>query len=261
MRQWLTRTGGPRLALAAVQSGRDAGGWKVTGEVTQSGTPFQLSLPLRLDTAGAPVRDTLRVSGERTPFQIRSSASPGRLLLDPDADVFRILAPGEIPATVNSIKGSRRVAGVVTDSCRADAGSFKTFLASLSQPDARLVGEGELNRNEYSRYDLVFCGVPRDRSLLPPLPEGIAVAGNSFSVDGHSFAAPDALLVAVMRHPENTNGAVALFLPLSQQAAAQYLGKVTHYGKYSYLVFADGANRLKGTAAANAAGVVVDLSH
>jgi hypothetical protein len=40
---------------------------------------------------------------------------------------------------------------------------------------------------------------------------------------------------------------VALFDPLSGQAARQYLPKITHYGKYGYLIFAGGQNRRKGT--------------
>jgi hypothetical protein len=261
MRQWLTRSGGPRLTLDGVRSSRDPGGWKVTGEISQSGELFRLPVPLRLDTAEAPLRERVAVAGERTSFQIRSASAPKRLLLDPDAEIFRILAPGEIPATVNSVKGSGLVAGVVTESCRADLESFRTFLASLSQPEAPVIREGELSRKEYAGADLVFCGAPRDRSLLPPLPEGISLDDNGFSVDGNSFSAPDAMLFAVMHRPGAAKGSAALFLPLSQQAAAHYLGKVTHYGKYSYLVFAGGANRLKGTAAATGAGVVVDLGH
>jgi hypothetical protein len=260
MRQWLTRSGGPRLTLASVRSSRDSGGWKVAGEIVQSGELFQLPVPLRLDSGEAPMRERVAVAGARTDFLMHTAAVPKRLLLDPDADIFRILAPGEIPATVNSIKGAGGVTGVVTENCRADLESFRTFLASLSQPDAPVIGEGELSREQYAGHDLVFCGVPRDRSLLPPLPEGIELHHDGFSADGNSFSGPDALLVTVMRIPGDPKGSRSLFLPLSQQAAAQYLGKVTHYGKYSYLVFAGGGNRLKGTAAATGAGVAADLS-
>jgi hypothetical protein len=40
---------------------------------------------------------------------------------------------------------------------------------------------------------------------------------------------------------------VGVFNPLSEAAAQKYAYKITHYGKYGYLVFTDGSNRLKGT--------------
>ena len=38
----------------------------------------------------------------------------------------------------------------------------------------------------------------------------------------------------------------ALFMPLSSQYADTVAGKITHYGKYSYLAFNSGRNREKG---------------
>ena len=61
-----------------------------------------------------------------------SASAPKRLLWDPDADVFRILSPGEISATVNRIKGLMRLVGVLTENCRARVETFRGLLASLS---------------------------------------------------------------------------------------------------------------------------------
>jgi hypothetical protein len=106
---------------------------------------------------------------------------------------------------------------------------------------------------------MVFCGMPRNRSLLPRLPEGVELSETAFSVDGETFAGPDGLLLMVLQQAAASGRVATLFQPLSEAAAAQYAPKITHYGKYGYLVFAGGANRRKGTAAAADAGVVVDL--
>jgi hypothetical protein len=259
MQQWLVRPGGPRLSLAEVSSRHDAHGWTVSGTVVQSAPPFDFGLPLRLETAGTQVTETLAVHGERTPFTIRTAEAPGRLLLDPDANVFRILSPGEIPATVNSLKGSSSLIGVRTKNCQASAETFQALLASLSQGEAAIVDEDRLDRQKSARSDLLFCGIPRDRSLLPKLPDGVDLAEARFSVEGGSFPAPDALLMLVMRRPGSSDRVTALFQPLSEAAAARYAPKITHYGKYGYLAFAGGENRRKGTMAAPGEGVVVDL--
>lgn len=256
---WLTRTGGPRLRLAEVTS-REAGNeWKVSGVILQSPPIYEVAVPVAVETAKAAVREQVRVKGERTPFTIAVAAPPKRLLLDPGADLFRILGRGEIPATVNSLKGTTRLVGVITGECRAAPETFRAFIASLSQEKAPLVREAELDESARRNSDLIFCGTPRDASLLAALPEAIAVKGGEFAVDGEEYSGGDALLVAVMQKDGNSGRVCALFHPLSEAAAASYAAKVTHYGKYSYLVFAGGANRRKGTTAGADGGVVVDF--
>ena len=259
MEQSISRPGGPRLSLSDVTTRRQNGGWSPSGYIVQPPPLFELGVPLRLETAGAQVDEAVQITGRKSPFTISSAGEPNRLLLDPGADIFRILAPGEIPATVNSIKGSQRVTGVMTRNCPAKLETFRAFLASLSQGEAPVLGEAELDGKDSSRQDLVFCGVPRNRSLLPTLPDAVAAADAGFSLDGVPFSGPDALLLLVMPRQGATGRIAALFQPLSEAAAAQYASKITHYGKYGYLVFAGGANRRKGTMAAADGGAVVDL--
>jgi aminopeptidase N len=259
MGQWLTRPGGPRLRLAEVETRPAAGGWVVSGTVVQEAPGFKLDLPLRLKTAGTEVTRTVPVSSGRSRFELASAAAPRRLLLDPDAEVFRILSPGEIPATVNSVKGSRQLTGVVTENCQARGDTFRDLLASLSQGGAPVITEPQLSPGYSASHDLVFCGIPRDRTLLPALPEGIAVSSSGFSAEGASYPAPDALLFTVLKVPGSADRVAALFQPLSEAAALTYAPKITHYGKYGHLVFAGGGIRSKGTVPAGEGAAVVSL--
>jgi aminopeptidase N len=259
MHQWLTHPGGPRLSFSEVKSRHDDKGWTISGNILQTPPFFEVAVPLRLDSAGASVREVVSVAGGRTPFTLTSKDTPSRLLLDPEVDLFRVLRPGEIPATVNSIKGSTRLIGVITDNCRAKGKTFQNLMASLSQGGAPVISEDELKKEEVGNLDLIFCGVPQDRSLLPHFPEGIEAADTSFSVEGTEFSAPDGLLVLVMQRPDSSGRVTALFDPLSDTAALQYAPKVTHYGKYGYLVFTRGANQRKGTNSAPDGGVAVQF--
>ena len=259
MNQWLTRPGGPDLTLTEVASSRNATGWTVSGTIVQTPPLFELGVPLHLETSGAQVRDVVPLTGERTRFTIASASEPKRLLLDPDSEVFRVLSSGEIPATVNSIKGATKLVGVVTDNCRAHEETFRGLLASLSQGGTAVINETELGRMRTIGYDLLFCGMPANHNLLPVLPQGVDLASSGFSIDGAPYAAPDGLLFLVLPFPGATGRVAALFEPLSEAAAVQYAPKITHYGKYGYLVFAGGANRRKGTAPAFDGGSVVQL--
>ena len=255
--QWLTRPGGPRLALSNVTRNREGAGWTVSGTVVQTAPFHDLRLPLRLETDGAPVRKILPVTGGLTPFSIPSPAEPRRLLLDPDTDVFRVLAPDEMPATVNSIKGSKRLLVVMTGGCRTDKETFRHLLDSLGQGSAAMIREDELDATRIGGHDLLFCGIPKQGALLPPLPAGITLQDSGFSVHGDAVQAPDGLIFLVLQIPASSGRVAALFQPLSAAAAEQYAPKITHYGTYGSLVFSGGAIRHKGTIPASGGGSVV----
>ncbi len=246
MTQWLTRPGGPHLALAEARRQGADGTWQVTGTVEQAHPSYDLRVPVELETARGGDRQTIPLGGEKAPFAFSVAASPLRLVLDPDVDLFRILSPQELPATVNRVKGVRSLLVVATRDCRVDRETLALLLASLGQQDARLVGEDELGLQPPGG-DVLFCGVPQRTGLLPPLPAAISLSPQGFTVAGESFTQPDDALFLVATFPGDPDRVAALFLPHSPAAAASCVAKITHYGRYGYLVFANGENRKKGT--------------
>lgn len=247
MKQWLTRPGGPRVALSDVTQRREGDGWTVSGSIVQTAPYYDLQLPLRLETGGASVRMTLPVSRALTGFSFSTPAEPRQLLIDPDAELFRLLAPGEIPVTVNSIKGSKQLLAVVTGDCRARDVTFRRLLDSLGKSGATVIREDELDGELLRTHDLLFCGVPKQQALLPRLPAEITLRADGFSLREDVLFAPDGLLFLVLPRPAPAGRVAALFRPLSETAAEQYAAKITHYGKYGSLVFTGGAIRHKGT--------------
>jgi hypothetical protein len=247
MKQWLTRPGGPRLALSKVTLRREGAGWRVSGRVEQTPPFYELRLPLRLEADGPPVRELLPVTRGLTPFSIFSPTEPRHLLLDPEVEGFRVLAPGEIPVTLNSIKASKQLLVVMTEICRSGEEAFRRLLESLGKGEVAVIREDELDAARIRGHDLLFCGIPKTRSLLPPLPAGITLHDSDFSVHEAVVHAPDGLLFLVLRSPDPSGRVVGLFQPLSAAAAEQYAPKITHYGRYGSLVFTGGAIRHKGT--------------
>lgn len=249
MQQWLTRQGGPRPVLANVTRRREGQGWTVSGAIVQQPPLYELHLPLRLETAGPPVEASVPISQGETTFSISSPTEPRQLLLDPDANGFRILAQSEIPVNVNSIKGSQQLLAVMTEGCRAKDETFRLLLESLGHGDARVLREEEFDGRNIDGHDVLFCGIPKQRAALPRFPAGITVSGTRFTVGKETVNAPDGLLFLVLPSSASPGKAAALFQPLSEAAAEQYAAKITHYGKYGSLVFTGGANRHKETIA------------
>lgn len=258
MEQWLLRPGGPHLSLKGVTNKRQGAEWVVSGSVVQTSPPYELLLPLRLETVGSAVSSKVVVTGKTTPFGIAAPAAPKRLLLDPDADLFRLLTPVELPPTINRVKGSENLLLVVAKSCQADQGTMQLLLASLGQQRTAVINEDVVDAQLVHGRDILFCGVPRP-GLLPVLPEGIAISSSDFTLFGERFGKQDDLLFLVLRNPNVEGHVMALFLPLSEAAARQYVPKITHYGSYGYLAFANGENRIKGRFPPLAGGSMVEF--
>ena len=195
------------------------GAWQVSGSVVQTPPLYELSLPLRLETVSAPVRQTLAVSGERTPFSFSAAAPPQRLLLDPDAEVFRLLAANELPPTVNRIKGAKELLVVITENCRAREETLRLLLESLGQQRAQLITEDKADAAALRKHDVLFCGTPQQHAEFSVFPQEVTVSRREFTAAGERYSRPDDLLFAVKRHPFAEGRVTAVFLPLTEAAA------------------------------------------
>ncbi|RNC67737.1 MAG: M1 family peptidase [Desulfuromonadales bacterium] len=246
MAPWLDQTGGPRLALADVTRTEDGPGWRVTGKVRKEGA-YPLSVTVRIEAGGKVYDRTVDLPGGENGFAFTLPASPTRVLLDPEVDLFRILPQAELPTTVNRIKGSRALTLVTGRHCAADAETLRLLLRSLGQGEAMIVREKDASTASLAGRDLLLCGVPERTELLPVLPQESVVASTDFTVGGERFGGEgDALLVVGGRRGEPARVA-GLFLPLSPEAARACVLKMTHYGRFGLLVFSKGDNRKKET--------------
>ncbi len=248
-RRWIGSAGAPFLSLSDVRAERDGNGWKVTGRVRQEKPVYDLKVPLRLETAGAPVDILLPMKGEEETFAIASDDRPISLLLDPGVDLFRRLHPSEIPPTVNGIRGSGNLAVVVAKGFpRETAEAARILLAAMGRERLPLLREEDTPPEKLADRDVLYFGLPSGRGYLPrALPPGLSLAHGKFTLNGTTFGEPGDALFAVLPHPSAAGRVAAVFLPLSPEAANAAGRKIPHYGKYSYLAFSGGNNRDKGT--------------
>ncbi|WP_432822698.1 M1 family metallopeptidase [Trichloromonas sp.] len=246
--QWVERSGAPTLELRDVSSVRTDGQWLVSGTLLQRGETYDLAVPLRLEGEAA-VSDQFIDSAEaETPFAITLSWPPTRLRLDPDIDLFRRLAVEEIPPTVNGIRGSGKLLVIVADSLEEPIRKAAlTLVAALRQERALVVHESAVSEEQLRDHDLLFIGLPSRSAIRPALPDGLMIGDRTFEVAGNDFTRSAADLFAALPHPRQKQKNCALFISGSADSAKIAGRKIPHYGKYSYLVFEQGSNRIKGT--------------
>jgi len=245
--QWVHRKGAPGLSFDSVAMEPLGGLFKVRGFLLQEEPVYDLDLDLVLESESLRGHKHLSLSGPATLFELPSFGHPVRLIADPDYDVFRTLSPAEIPPTVNSLKRSETLTIVLSPSWQVEGPNLaKTLALSLGLENYRIVPEDRFDE-EREQGDLLYLGFPeKTPAFVSPSP-GPVLEADKFISEGRLFEAPTDLFFGVFHRPGNKGHVVALFLPLSAGDFRDAARKITHYGKYSYLVFREGRNEIKGT--------------
>ncbi len=250
--QWLQREGAPKLKLQNVSAKKSTTGWKVNGSLVQNAPYYDLDGIVALfSPSGERVDKNIKISGKSSQFSIDSPSEPQKLVFDPDTDLFRLLYPEEIPATVNSLKGSKDLVAVISASIPAKAtADFEVLLAGMNKPHARIVSEKDLNLNQLRNKNVLFFGFPQSdklRGRLSSAPPELRISADTFSLDDSISSKTSDCLFVVFTGPENN--LTGMFLPrmgAGSDAVSAAARKITHYGQYSYVAFAEGTNTAKG---------------
>ncbi len=245
--QWLSRKGAPLVSMTEVALEQGPGSWKVSGLLGQERPCYLLPLELVLENRTGTIERTFMLSGKEQPFEIICHSMPKSLSVDPGCNVFRRLYPSEIPPTVNSVKASDALSVLIArDSPPELLAAIETLLGSLGLTNYQLFAEGKISEAELTGKDVLVVGYPAQQELLSTLPTTVAIAERGFRIDTKTYNRPEDVFFGVLAHPHGGGRVLAIFLPLSPKAAQNVAGKITHYGRYSYLAFRQGRNLQKG---------------
>ena len=253
--QWLERPGAPELAIREARSTPSDGSHRLTVRLaqTQEEAPFRLTVPVAVTLRGEVEARVLPVrfdGGREAVLDVSLDAEPLRVDVDPAFDVFRRLAPGEVPPALGTLFGAKRQVLVVP--------------AAASAAEQRAWRElGEQWAKRYRGVDVItdeaLKKLPEDRAvwILGWTNRWAKQGAARFAADGLDPAAGTARLgeAAVGRAGQ----AVVLVAPDAAPAPLGFIGaegpeaiaamarKLPHYSRYGRLVFdrASGENTFK----------------
>jgi len=257
-RQWVYQAGAPRLALSRVTVTPTGSGYDIRGTVIQEKPFYDLQLKLTLAAGKHSMSQSLMVSGPRTPFLMSANDRPHQLTADPDVDVFRRLAPEEVPPTINALKGAPRVTVVVARDLGSDGLDIaKRLSLALGLKQVRIGQEGDFGAQVLAHSDLLLVGKPSNVDVLFNANAQFALQKGAFMLNGRNYAGTRSSFFGVFPHPDNRAYVLGCFFPDNLSDGMALIAKIPHYGKYSYLVFKTRINQIKGTWAAEASPLVV----
>ena len=230
--QWIDRAGAPDVRLESASAERAGGAWRVTARISQGAPAYDLRIPVALRFAdGDEESRWVALDGEVVTVAIDTARRPQSVLLDPQARVFRRLAPGEAapilrqamldPATATVLVGAEEAGAAL-------ARRMAEYPVRLHEPTAA-PGTGPLLviglEAQVARY--------LSRHALPSRPPELEGTGDGASAWVWTAARRDgAPLTVVMARDASALADLARPLP--------------HYGRQSWIVFDGATARARG---------------
>jgi Peptidase family M1 domain len=224
--QWLQRKGAPLLHLDQAESD----GEDIRFTLSQDEPIWQLQVPVVLQTPEGAVEHVVSLERNRADFSfpIKDVTS---LAVDPDCHVFRRLHPQEIEATLSMVFGDDDPAFVIPDGMAGMTGR-KFAETYIEEGEPRYVAAAD---DEAHSRILINPDPARLKTLLP---DGVTVTAGLVFIEGRRYSLKDHQVVMAVSRPGDAIVADLVVLGRSADHVAALGGRIVHYGKYSWLVFA-----------------------
>lgn len=249
--QWIDRTGAPTIGFDSVKTEKSlTGGFTTAVTVRQTTKPlYDLRIPIELrGEDGSTSRTILHTRSDHATARLYSQVRPVRVAIDPNFDVFRHLDSLERPATVSGVLGAAKINYVLARDSRDERDFAETWRQSTKTPADVKALDGAITLPAEGALVLVgddpkiAAFVSEQLRGYPFAADGtkLTLRDQSYSVDTHSWL----VIARAAANPEQMIAWVRFAPGMNAGALAR---RLTHYGKFSALVFEKDPNVLKMT--------------
>lgn len=247
--QWVNRTGAPGIKLLNVQQQDSI----IVFTLAQEKPAFRLYLPVQLVTDRMDTTQYFWFDKEQQTFQIAAPGVPQKLAVDPAYDVFRKLDRREIPPTLSELFAQEKAIVVLPDQCPPEKlPAYRQFAEMLAEGEKNISirQASELSEAEIANNSLYLLGTLTENSLWqkvePDSQKEVAFRDNQIYLNDEKVPDADGLAILTFRDRKQPGRNICLVALGGNLQIGRVGMLMKHYGKYSYLVFEKGRNRVKG---------------
>ncbi len=234
--QWIQRTGAPTLSLRATKFRDD----KVTFDLVQTEPLYDLEVPVVITGPAGDSEHLVTIDKAVTHVSLPLKDIT-RLAVDPDCHLFRHLDAEEIEPTLRQVFAAEQVGFSSGDQDPLMVAAAKNFAISFTEGDEPVFSaHGELP--EGVDAGVIFNPGPAVRERL--LPSGLYVSGKTVVLNGKRHNLEKADLAYAVADPDREGRTLLVVFCSSPQRLAGLADRLSHYGKYSWLVLPAGRGRV-----------------
>ncbi len=240
--QWVEKEGLPELTLYGAELTQEGKNFNLHFHVDLEGDVYRLSLPVTIYFKDKILFDSLTIDGSENSFDLPLRYKPDRIVLDEDYDIARGIGREEFPPVVARLLEEDTVIIAVP---AGGEEMYENIIDEFERKGAVSKTVQDIKFSDIEEHSLIILG------------SGNPLTGRLYG----SIAAEDAGFSLIMKeNPWNPLRVVALIHGTSRDEIDAAYRKISHYGKYSMLLFDKGINRRKEIQGTKR-GVVMDLHH
>jgi len=223
-KQWIERAGLPELTLQETELKQAGRNFTLRLRIDQGDNIFQLKLPVTLHFKDRVQTETMNIDGKEGSLDLTLPDKPRKIVLDENYDVARTISTDEYPPVIARLFGDDKIIIVLPEEGKD---IYESIIADFQEKGAVSRAAKEITASEIEANSLIIFGIahPLALRLCGPL------------------ASEDAGFSLIMKdNPWNPGKVIAVFQGRSKEEADAAFRKITHYGKYSRLLFSQGIN-------------------
>lgn len=239
--QWIERPGIPEIGIEDVSLAFRDSRKVLSAKVLQKGPGYRLYVPVTVLMEDGEITSIYTIDDESVTIEFEIDGDPVALIVDSHYDLFRKLSQKELPPVISGVLGDSNRLFVIPEGKDEDY----AFAGALFE---------EMGFTKTSERALSYEDI-KDASLIIP-GKDTKLAKELF---GTVIIPDDDFWFSVKRNPYNPEKEIALMSASSPSDIDSYAGKITHYGKYSTIIF-DNGRTIKKQIEHSSRGIAEDLS-
>lgn len=221
--QWLNRTGAPNLTITDVRQEQADTGYRLNITLTQDEPPYQLRVPVAVQTATGEETHILDLKQSGQSFALDINGKAQSVVLDPDVRLFRQLAPDEAPPILREVMVNPTTVTFLLPDTDATQQIAATLAEKLQRRAPRIIAANQ----PIPATPTLIIGLQHEVDAwlsaknLPSRPEAVNDKG---SAQAWTLTGPD-------------GGSLAIVSAQDAASLEAIIRPLPHYGRQSYIVF------------------------
>ncbi len=240
-KQWEKTNGLPHLKLDGVTLKKEGNGWKIKGQLIQSGSSFfKMPVEFSLATEKGPELYTIWQKDRIADFEFQTANKPITLRVDPNNDILKLQTmPLQLSCFWDGYPNITLIYGTTSESeaNRTAAERFNNEYLGLSSEIIK--SDTSVTDKDLNTECVILFGRPVTNKISKRFKNNFKIKfnGDKFSYKGKNYVKSTEGAAQIINHPLRARGQLILYAGLSGSAMLQFCDLYFYDAPHSYIIY------------------------